>query len=109
MASSNDAWQPLTRIRLIHQIETMQQSNPEVNHTERDFIYRPLQDLEKYTIYNLKAWHKQAMNIIRVTKKRIAPYSTNRINSYFPKLIPRRSNPTTNIETVPVSSHDPAL
>jgi len=44
--------------------------------------------LEKYSLCNLQAWHKQALTLIKVSKNRICPASTqfqqtSTIRSYF--------------------------
>lgn len=104
---SNYNESPLTRSRLLHQIDIMQQSNPDVSYIERDFIFRPLPELEKYSVCNLKAWHKQATNIIRASKKRIQTSSQRSVDSYFTSntsCIPCRPMTAANNDSIPVAT-----
>jgi signal transduction histidine kinase len=81
---------PLTRIRLMAQIVALQQSNPDVTYTERDFIYRSISDLETYSLCNLKAWYHQAVTVIKVSNNR-----TRTASKQFQNLstIPQYFNP----------------
>jgi hypothetical protein len=60
----------LTRDRLMDKILALQQSNPNISCQERAFIHRPVDTLQNYSLVNLQAWHKMALNIIQASRKR---------------------------------------
>jgi hypothetical protein len=60
----------LTRDRLMANIEAMQSSNPDIQHSDRVFIYKSIENLQTYSLSNLQAWYRMAKNIIMANKKR---------------------------------------
>lgn len=62
----------LTRERLMAQIEALQSSNPDIEYSERDFIYKPLETLQGYSIRNLRGWYLMAMDIVKHSIRRRA-------------------------------------
>jgi hypothetical protein len=59
----------LTRDRLMANIEAMQNSNPDIQHQDRVYVYRSLETLETYSLLTLQAWNRMAKNIIAANKK----------------------------------------
>lgn len=64
--SNNDSI--LIRQRLVDQICALKESNPNVLYHAWDFIYCPIEDLEKFSVSNLTAWHNAACSIIKIYK-----------------------------------------
>ena len=68
----------LSRQRILDQIIALQQSNPEVRYCDRDFIFCPIEMLEKYSLANLVSWHKSACSILKAQKKYRGPQQSIR-------------------------------
>ena len=60
----------MSRDRLMAKIHALQESNPNISYQERAFVYRPIETLEAYSLANLQAWHKIALDVIRANKQR---------------------------------------
>ena len=78
--SNNDSI--LIRQRLVGQIRALQESNPDVP-------YHPIEDLEKFSVSNLTAWHNAACSIIKVYKrkqKKNADRSASRRSQFWVKV-----------------------
>ena len=47
----------------------MQSSNSDIQHQDRVFVFRSMETLETYSLLNLQAWYRVAINIIAANIK----------------------------------------
>ena len=92
----------LTRQRIIDKITNLQESNPEVRHCDRPFVFCPMETLEQYSIGSLIAWHREAKNIIKAQKRYKTQHSS--IRDFFPVHV---TNPAIQNPVVPGPPPEP--
>jgi hypothetical protein len=95
----------LSRQRIMAKIVALQESNPEVRYCDRDFVFCPIETIERYLLANLISWHTSARSIIEAQKKYRKPQRS--IRDFFPVHV----LPVTQIlsPAVPPPDPDPVL
>lgn len=55
------------REQLIVNTEAMQSCNPDIQHQDRLFVFRPMKLLETYSLLNLQVWYRLERSVARVS------------------------------------------
>ena len=80
----------LSRDRILQKIRSLQESNPEVRYCDRDFVYCPIDTLEKHSLANLLSWHRAAVSIVKNQKQYRIRHPS--VREFFPLISSRQQS-----------------